>query len=64
MLARHKIDTLLDRFAEIEHMMSSNPDPSAYVKLSREYAGLEPLACTHWNTSQNIQERSRNVKSA
>ena len=43
MLARHKLDTLLDRFAEIEHLMSSNPDPSAYVKLSREYAGLEPL---------------------
>jgi peptide chain release factor 1 len=43
MLARQKLDTLLDRFAEIEHMMSSNPDPSAYVKLSREYAGLEPL---------------------
>ncbi|MBO6507307.1 MAG: peptide chain release factor 1 [Roseibium sp.] len=43
MLARHKLDNLLDRFAEIEHMMSSNPDPSSYVKLSREYAGLEPL---------------------
>jgi len=43
MLARYKLDTLLDRFAEIEHLMSSNPDPSAYVKLSREYAGLEPL---------------------
>jgi len=43
MLARHKLDTLLDRFAELEHLMSANPDPSAYVKLSREYAGLEPL---------------------
>ncbi|MEP3045731.1 MAG: peptide chain release factor 1 [Roseibium sp.] len=43
MLARHKLDNLLDRFAEIEHMMSSGPDPAAYVKLSREYAGLEPL---------------------
>ncbi|POF30410.1 peptide chain release factor 1 [Roseibium marinum] len=43
MLARHRLDNLLDRFAEIEHMMSSNPDPAAYVKLSREYAGLEPL---------------------
>ncbi len=42
MLARHKLDNLLDRFAEIEHLMSSNPDPAAYVKLSREYAGLEP----------------------
>jgi peptide chain release factor 1 len=43
MLARHKLDNLLDRFAELEHMMSANPDPSAYVKLSREYAALEPL---------------------
>ena len=43
MLARHKLDNLLDRFAEIEHMMSTGPDPAAYVKLSREYAGLEPL---------------------
>lgn len=43
MLARHKLDNLLDRFAEIEHLMSSGPDPAAYVKLSREYAGLEPL---------------------
>ncbi len=43
MLARHKLDNLLDRFAEIEHLMSSNPDPALYVKLSREYAGLEPL---------------------
>jgi peptide chain release factor 1 len=43
MLARNKLDTLLDRFAEIEHQMSANPDPLTYVKLSREYAGLEPL---------------------
>ncbi len=43
MLARHKLDSLLDRFAELEHMMSANPDPSVYVKLSREYAGLESL---------------------
>lgn len=43
MLARHKLDNLLDRFAELEHLMSANPDPAAYVKLSREYSGLEPL---------------------
>ncbi|MET1415736.1 peptide chain release factor 1 [Roseibium sp. HPY-6] len=43
MLARHRLDTLLDRFAEIEHLMSAGPEPAAYVKLSREYAGLEPL---------------------
>ncbi|GAA0786371.1 peptide chain release factor 1 [Roseibium denhamense] len=43
MLARDKLDTILDRFAELEHLMSANPDPTAFVKLSREYAGLEPL---------------------
>lgn len=43
MLARQKLDVLLDRFAEIEHLMSSGPEPAVYVKLSREYAGLEPL---------------------
>ncbi|NVK33014.1 MAG: peptide chain release factor 1 [Rhodobacteraceae bacterium] len=43
MLARNKLDTLLDRFAELEHRMSDNPDPTTYVKLSREYSSLEPL---------------------
>lgn len=43
MLARNKLDTLLDRFAELEHRMSDSPDPSTYVKLSREYSMLEPL---------------------
>lgn len=43
MLARDKLDTILDRFAELEHMMSAGVEPDAYVKLSREYAGLEPL---------------------
>jgi len=43
MLASNKLDTLLDRFAEIEHRMSANPDPQTYVKLSREYAELDPL---------------------
>ena len=43
MLARQKLNTLLDRFAELEHQMSGNPDPSTYVKLSREYSSLETL---------------------
>ncbi|MBO0347506.1 peptide chain release factor 1 [Roseibium limicola] len=43
MLARHKLDTLLDRFAELEHQMAAGVEPDAYVKLSREYAGLESL---------------------
>ncbi|ADZ68910.1 peptide chain release factor 1 [Polymorphum gilvum] len=43
MLAQAKLDTLLARFAEIEHRMSSNPDAATYVRLSREYSDLEPL---------------------
>ena len=43
MLAQGKLDTLLNRFAEIEHRMSSNPDAATYVRLSREYAEIEPL---------------------
>ena len=43
MLAQAKLDTLLNRFAELEHRMSSGPDAGEYVRLSREYAELEPL---------------------
>ena len=43
MLAQAKLDTLLNRFAEIEHRLSSNPDAATYVRLSREYAEIEPL---------------------
>ncbi|MDJ0932541.1 peptide chain release factor 1 [Breoghania sp.] len=43
MLAQEKLDHLLDRFAEIEARMSSNPDPTTYVRLSRDYAELEPV---------------------
>ncbi|PTW59161.1 peptide chain release factor 1 (bRF-1) [Breoghania corrubedonensis] len=43
MLAQERLDGLLDRFAEIEARMSSNPDPATYVRLSRDYADLEPV---------------------
>ncbi len=43
MLAPAKLDTLLDRFAAIESQMASNPDPDTYVRLSRDYAELEPV---------------------
>ena len=43
MLAQERLDGLLDRFAEIEARMSSNPDPTTYVRLSRDYADLEPV---------------------
>ncbi len=43
MFAREKLDALLDRFDIIEQTMASNPDAETYVRLSREYAELEPV---------------------
>ncbi|MEP3274767.1 MAG: peptide chain release factor 1 [Stappiaceae bacterium] len=43
MLAPAKLDNLLDRFSAIESQMASNPDPETYVRLSRDYAELEPV---------------------
>ena len=43
MLAQDKLDSLLDRFSTIEMGMSENPDPDTYVRLSREYAELQPV---------------------
>ena len=43
MLAQEKLDSLLDRFSTIEMGMSENPDPETYVRLSREYAELQPV---------------------
>jgi peptide chain release factor 1 len=39
----NKLDALSDRFAVIEARMAGNPDAETYVKLSRDYAELEPL---------------------
>ncbi len=44
MIAAEKFDGLLTRVAEIEYRMTQNPDPETYVRLSRDYAELEPLA--------------------
>ena len=38
-----KLEAVLDRFAIIEARMSGNPDADTYVRLSRDYAELEPL---------------------
>lgn len=43
MISANKLDGLLSRFAEIEHHMTQNPDPDTYIRLSRDYAELEPL---------------------
>lgn len=38
-----KLDAMQRRFEAIEHAMSSNGDPEAYVKLSKEYSELSPI---------------------
>ena len=43
MLVREKLDHLVDRHGVIEAEMVQNPDPETYVKLSSEYAELEPV---------------------
>ncbi|MCD7061238.1 peptide chain release factor 1 [Pelagibacterium xiamenense] len=42
-LPNDKLDALERRFDAVEHGMSANPDPDAYVRLSKEYAELNPV---------------------
>jgi peptide chain release factor 1 len=40
----HKLDRILERFAFVEHALSSGATGEAFVKLSKDYAELEPMA--------------------
>ena len=42
-LPTEKLDALERRFEAIEHGMSANPDPDAYIRLSKEYSELSPV---------------------
>ena len=43
MLPEHKLDALLTRHAEVESALSGAHNSETYVKLSREFAELEPI---------------------
>ena len=43
MLPQQKLDALLNRHAMVEHELASPLSPEAYVKLSREFAELDPI---------------------
>lgn len=43
MLSEQKIEQILSRQAGLEKKMSANPDPDAYVALSKEFAELQPV---------------------
>lgn len=42
-LPHEKLDALDARFRALEAQMSANPDPEEYVRLSKEYAELQPI---------------------
>jgi peptide chain release factor 1 len=46
MLQPAKVDALIERHAAVEAELASNPDRETYVRLSREFAELAPLAAT------------------
>jgi peptide chain release factor 1 len=39
-----KLDRLIERFASVEHALSSGASGEAFVKLSKDYAEIEPMA--------------------
>ena len=39
-----RLEALLDRFAILEARLAGNPDADTFVRLSRDYAELEPVA--------------------
>jgi peptide chain release factor 1 len=43
-LPREKLDRIIERFASVEHALSSGATGEAFVKLSKDYAELEPTA--------------------
>ncbi|MGH6855654.1 MAG: peptide chain release factor 1, partial [Aestuariivirga sp.] len=43
-LPPQKLDRIIQRFATVEHGLSSGTTGDAFVKLAREYAELEPTA--------------------
>jgi peptide chain release factor 1 len=52
-----KLDRIIHRFANVEHELSSGPAGDVFVKLSKEYAELEPTAKAAQNLKQAYTER-------
>src|SRR5204863_2927075 len=52
-----KLDRIIHRFAGVEHELSSGPAGDVFVRLSKEYAELEPTAKAALNLKQAYTER-------
>lgn len=46
MIPQAKLDKLLERFDELQTLMSNNVDPQSFAKMSKEYAELKPVVET------------------
>lgn len=57
MLKSDNLDRLLDRFRVIEAELSGRPEPGRFVKLSKEYAELEPVAQAAEALRKAVRER-------
>lgn len=51
-----RVEALIDRFEAISAEMAAGPDPDVYVKLSRDYAELEPVAKKSQDYLDALQE--------
>jgi len=58
MIETDKLNRLLSRHAAIEAEMSSAPDPDAFVRLSKEYADLNPVVDVIRNLQSKQEELS------
>jgi peptide chain release factor 1 len=43
-ISREKLDKIVERFAGVEHSLSAGATGEAFVKLSKDYAEIEPMA--------------------
>ena len=51
-----RVEALIDRFEAISAEMAAGPEPELYVKLSRDYAELEPVAKTAQDYVGSLKE--------
>jgi len=58
MIDPDKLNRLLSRHEAIEAEMSSAPEPGIFVKLSKEYADLNPVVAVIRDLQANSQERA------
>jgi peptide chain release factor 1 len=57
-ISREKLDKIIERFAAVEHALSSGVTGEAFVKLSKDYAEIEPSAKTAKTLKSAYQEQA------